>query len=134
MARLSDTYERLFSEFRHEEGEMADGQPDRQQNFIQAARRIIAFEHENELPRLKELVVAHGSAVAKIDAGRQKLERLERAIGNQELYIAGRFADNDVVGDTLDLIAWRKSHLLGTKAVKSLIAQAAELETELRAF
>ena len=45
-----------------------------------------------------------------------------------------RFAEHDVVGDTLDLLAWKESARFGAEAVKSLIAEAAGLESELRAF
>jgi hypothetical protein len=97
-----------------------------------AARRITAFEHHHELPRLRSLIAAHGEAVGKIESAQAKLDKLERAIHSQELFISQRFADNDVISDTIELLAQRESALLGAKAVARLIAIAAEIEVELK--
>jgi hypothetical protein len=134
MAALSETYSKLFSNYRKVEQRMSEGFADLQEDLLTAARAIVRFEIEHALPKLKELVSAHGSAVANIEAARAKLNRLERSIANQELYVSQRFAEHDVVGATLDLLAWKESARFGAEAVKSLIAEGAGLESELRAF
>ena len=105
-----------------------------QSEILAAARKIIGFECANELPRLKQLVADHGAAVSALEQVKQKLVRLERAIVNQESYIAGRFAAVDTTGDALELLGWRESARIGAETVGTLTAKAVALEQELRLF
>jgi hypothetical protein len=134
MGTLSDKYRRLFEEFRRIEREMAERQPDRQRDLITAARAIIRFEHEHELPRLKQWVSEHAAAVSAIEGAKQKLLRLERSIANQRDYIATRFPTTDTTADAIDCLAWELSAKLGASAIERMTVRAAELERELREF
>src|SRR5436190_10692494 len=114
---------------------MRDAPQDGQQRELQsAARAIVRFELENELPKLKQLVEDHGAAVAAVEAATQKLSRLELSISNQRRFIVNRFPANDTTGDALDLLAWELSAQLGSTAIEELQTRAVELESELRVF
>ncbi len=135
MAKLADTYARLFSEFKRIETEMRERPQDGQQTELRtAARALIRFEHEHELPRLKQLVTEHASAVAAVEAARQKLTRLERSIATQRGYIVDRFPTTDVTSDSVDLLGWELSAQLGAQAIDQLTARAVETEQELRSL
>lgn len=135
MATLSDKYAKLFQDFSHVDEKMRSAPEDGLQRELQGcARRIVTFEHEHRLPRLKLLVADHGSAVSAIEVARQKLTRLERSIVSQASYIENRFAEHDVTGDSFDLLAWELSARLGAQAVAKLTERALELEDELHAF
>ncbi|MEY2487385.1 MAG: hypothetical protein QOH39_3033 [Verrucomicrobiota bacterium] len=135
MAKPSDTYQKLFADFSRIETEMRDSPEDGQQASLRtAARAIVRFEHEHQLPKLKQLVADHGAAVAAIEAAKQKLTRLERSIANQRLYITARFPTADTTTDAIDLLAWELSAKLGGAAIERLVARAAEIEQELKLF
>ncbi len=135
MAKVSEVYQRLFQDFSRVERRMGDHPQDGQQAELRtAARAIIRFEHEQELPRLKQLVTEHGSAVAAVGAAKQKLTRLERSIASQRTYIVDRFPTVDTTGDALDLLGWELSAQLGAQAIEQLTARAVETEQELRAL
>jgi hypothetical protein len=131
----ADQYQKLFAEFYRIEREMRDAPQDGQQRELQsAARRIVAFEVETELPKLKQLVEDHGAAVAAIEQAKQKLARLETSIASQREYITGKFPSADTTADAIDCLAWELSARLGAQAVERLTAKAVELEKELRSF
>ncbi len=133
--KLADKYAKLFRDFRSIETAMRDAPQDGQQTELRtAARALIRFEHENELPRLKSLVADHAAAVSAVDLANAKLLRLERSIAAQESYIRGRFATHNTTTDAIDLVGWRESARLGREAAQSLVLTAQALENELREF
>lgn len=135
MAKISEQYERLYQNFNRIDDQMRSAPQDGQQDTLRtAARAIVRFEHAHELPRLKQLVADHGTAVSAIEVAKQKLTRLERSIAAQGGYIEGRFAEHDVTGDAIDLLAWELSARLGSQAVERLTDRALELEEQLHAF
>lgn len=135
MAKLSDTYRKLFENFSKIDREMQSAPRDGLQTELRsAARAVVRFEVENELPKLKQLVADHGAAVAAIEGAKQKLTRLERSIASQESFISSRFATTDTTADALDLLGWRESARVGSATVDALTAKAVDLEQELKAF
>lgn len=113
---------------------MSEGQPDLQSDLLSAARAVVRFQVQNELPKLRELVAVHRDSVTEIESAKQKLSRLASAIRNQEFCICQRFAQNDVTAESIDLLAWREVAKLGQNAVQLLEEQAIRLERELREF
>ena len=132
--KLSDSYAKLFQDYRKVESAMAEGSPDLQRDLQSAARAIVRFECENQLPRLRELVTAHRNSVSEIEVAKQKLNRLESSIRNQEFFILKRFSETDTTVDALDLLGWRESARIGAQAIEALNEQAADLEAELKTF
>jgi len=106
-----------------------DGQ---QASLRTAARAIVRFEHEHELPRLRQLVSEHAAAVSAIEVAKQKLTRLERSIRAHEEYVIQRFSTADIAADAIDLLAWRLSATLGAQAVERLTRKAVDVEAELK--
>ena len=107
MSNPSDQYRQLLSQYQKAREEMRTAPRDGLQEELQTlARRVIAFECKNETERLKSLIATHHEAAAKIELARQKLQKLERAVISQEILIAARFPESDVIGLTLDLIAF----------------------------
>ncbi len=135
MSNPSDQYRQLLSQYQKAREEMRTAPRDGLQEELQTlARRVIAFECKNETERLKSLIATHHEAAAKIELARQKLQKLERAVISQEILIAARFPESDVIGLTLDLIAFERSALIGAQAVENLIAVADDAEADVTGF
>ena len=131
----ADQYRKLWDAWNRIDRAMREAPQDGQQTDLRtAARAIVRFEHENQLPHLKALIADHAQAISALEQAAQKLKRLQSSIASRRDYITDKFPTADVTSDAIDCLAWELSAKLGAEAVERLTARAAEIEQVLKIF